>query len=117
MQSLVNVISRLMSSNFNVPFTKDFYVKIIGYCYHSVHVITLVWPKVITLSGFLLYRQPPSLYVAFKAAILQKLSYNLVCLNANLLLSLIYLGPYLSQITRETCIEFVHILIIIPVFL
>ena len=28
-----------MWSNLNVPFTKDYLVKIIGYCYHSVNVI------------------------------------------------------------------------------
>ena len=40
MLSLVNVISRLMWSHFKVPFNTDYYVKTIGYCYHSVNVIT-----------------------------------------------------------------------------
>ena len=28
--------SHLMRSHFNVPLTKDYQVKLIGYCYHSV---------------------------------------------------------------------------------
>ena len=44
--------SRLMWSHFNVQFNKDYWVKIIGYCNHSVNVITFGLAKVIPLSGF-----------------------------------------------------------------
>ena len=40
MLSLVNVICRLMWLHFNVPFTIDYKIKIIGYCYPSVTTIT-----------------------------------------------------------------------------
>ena len=52
MLSLVNVISTLMWSYFKLAFIIDYYVKIIGYCYHSVNVITFGLPWVITLRGF-----------------------------------------------------------------
>ena len=40
MLSPVNIISRLMWSQFNVPFAFDYFVKNVSYYYHSVHVIT-----------------------------------------------------------------------------
>ncbi len=40
MLSLVNVISRLMGSHYESPFTIAYYMKTTGYCYHSVYVIT-----------------------------------------------------------------------------
>ncbi len=40
MLSLVNVIIRLLWSNFIGPFTKAYYIKTTGYSYHSVNVIT-----------------------------------------------------------------------------
>jgi hypothetical protein len=38
--------------NSRVLFIRDYLIKIVGEWFHSVNVITLVWPKVITLSGF-----------------------------------------------------------------
>ncbi len=40
MLSQVNIIIRLMWSQFKITFTKAYYTKTIGYCYHSVNVIT-----------------------------------------------------------------------------
>ncbi len=40
MLSLVNVISRLMWSHFEIPFTIASSIKTTGYCYNSVNVIT-----------------------------------------------------------------------------
>ncbi len=39
---MINIIGCLIWSHFNTPFTTDYLVKIIGYCYHSVYVINLL---------------------------------------------------------------------------
>ena len=88
MLSLVSVISRLMWSNLNVPYTKDYLEKIIGYCYRSVNVITFVQLLVITLSGFYCIIKAPS------------------CPTSHLLirvLHLLHFGRELTLLTTSSC--------------
>ncbi len=55
MLSLVNVISRLIWSHFEIPFTLTYYLKISGYCYHSVNVITFCLAQSDHIKRLLLY--------------------------------------------------------------
>ena len=50
------VISRLMWSHFNIPFTKDYFIKITGYRYHSVSVITFGMAQSDHIKRLLLYK-------------------------------------------------------------
>jgi len=45
-----------MWSHFNVPFTKDYLLKTIGYCYHSVDIITFGLTQIDHLKRLLLYK-------------------------------------------------------------
>ncbi len=55
--SLVNVINRLMWSHFKTPFTKTYYIKTTGYCYHSVNVITNGLSQSDYIKRLLLYKK------------------------------------------------------------
>ncbi len=55
MLSLVNVISRLMWSDFGIPLTTAYYIKTTGYCYHSVNVITFGLAQSDHIKRLLLY--------------------------------------------------------------
>ncbi len=55
MLSLVNVISRLLWSHFEIPFTIANYIKTTGYCYHSVNIITFGLAQCDHIKRLLLY--------------------------------------------------------------
>ncbi len=55
MLSLVNVISHLMWPHFRIPFTTAYYIKTIGYCYHSANVITFGLAQSDHIKRLLLY--------------------------------------------------------------
>ncbi len=55
MLSLVNVISRLMWSHYESPFTIAYYKETTGYCYHSVNVITFGLAQSDHIKRLLLY--------------------------------------------------------------
>ncbi len=57
MVSLVNVISRLMWSHYESPFTIAYYKETTGYCYHSVNVITFGLAKSDHIKRLLLYME------------------------------------------------------------
>ena len=73
---MVNVISRLMWSNLNAPFTKDYLVKISGYVIIQLVLSLWVWPNVITLSGFFCTRIIEVRYFGLIFSVFIRLNFN-----------------------------------------